>query len=77
VVKPGERVTVRVLSADVQRQRIALSMKDASAGDARPAGQGRPAEMRKHEPARKPEPKRAPEPQPGVAPNGMRIVSRK
>ncbi|HVG43262.1 MAG TPA: Tex family protein, partial [Longimicrobium sp.] len=77
VVKPGERVTVRVLSVDVQRQRIALSMKDASAGDARPAGQGRPADGRKTEPARKPEPKRAPEPQPGVAPNGMRIVTRR
>ena len=73
VVKPGERVTVRVLSVDVQRQRIALSMKDASAGDARPAGQGKSAETRKTEPARKPEPKRA---QPGVAPNGMRIVRR-
>jgi protein Tex len=87
VVKPGERVTVRVLSVDVQRQRIALSMKDASAGDARPAGQGRPADGRKTEPARKPEPKCAPEPkrapeppkpaQPGVAPNGMRIVTRR
>jgi uncharacterized protein len=77
VVKPGERVTVRVLSVDVQRQRIALSMKDASAGDARPAGQGRPAEGRKAEPARKPEPKRAPEPQPGFAPNGMRIVTKR
>jgi len=77
VVKPGERVTVRVLSVDVQRQRIALSMKDASAGDARPAGQGRPTDGRRTEPARKPEPKRAPEPQPGVAPNGMRIVTRR
>jgi uncharacterized protein len=80
VVKPGERVTVRVLSVDVRRQRIALSMKDASTGDARPAGQGRPAEARRTEPARKPEPKRAPEPpkpaQPGIAPNGMRIVHR-
>jgi uncharacterized protein len=78
VVKPGERVTVRVLSVDVQRQRIALSMKDASAGDARPAGQGRPPEARKGEPTRKPEPKRAPEPpKPGVAPNGMRIVTKR
>lgn len=64
VVKPGERVTVRVLSVDVARQRIALSMKDASA----------PAPS----PARKPEPKRAPEPpKPGVAPNGMRIVTKR
>src|SRR3712207_8150391 len=44
------------------RQRIALSMKDPSAGDARPAGQGKPADGRRNEPARKPEPKRAPEP---------------
>ncbi|MFL5385657.1 MAG: Tex family protein [Longimicrobiaceae bacterium] len=66
VVKPGDRVTVRVLSVDVPRQRIALSMKDASAASPSPA--------------RKPESKRAPEPprptQPGVAPNGMRIVKR-
>jgi uncharacterized protein len=81
VVKPGDRVTVRVLSVDVPRQRIALSMKDPAAGDARPAGQGRPAEGRRNEPARKPEPKKAPEPPkpatPGVAPNGMRIVTKK
>jgi uncharacterized protein len=64
VVKPGERVTVRVLSVDVQRQRIALSMKDASAPSPSPA--------------RKPEPKRVPEPpKPGVAPNGMRIVTKR
>jgi len=81
VVKPGDRVTVRVLSVDAARQRIALSMKDPAAGDARPAGQGRPAEARRSEPARKPEPKKAPEPPkpatPGVAANGMRIVTRK
>ena len=78
VVKPGERVTVRVLSVDVQRQRIALSMKDASAGGAAPAGQGRAREPRAGAPARRPEPKRAPEPpKSGVAPNGMRIITRK
>ncbi|HET7459743.1 MAG TPA: Tex family protein, partial [Longimicrobium sp.] len=84
VVKPGDRVTVRVLSVDVPRQRIALSMKDPSAGDARPAGQGKrdgQAEGRRNEPARKPEPKRAPEPPrppaPGIAPNGMRIITRR
>lgn len=77
VVKPGDRVTVRVLSVDVPRQRIALSMKDPAAGDGRPAGQGKPAD-RRSEPARKPEPKHAPEPpRPGVAPNGMRIVTKK
>jgi uncharacterized protein len=80
VVKPGDRVTVRVLSVDVARQRIALSMKDPAAGDARPAGQGRPAEVRRNEPARKPEAKKPEPPKPatpGVAPNGMRIVTKK
>jgi len=77
VVKPGDRVTVRVLSVDVPRQRIALSMKDPAQGGARPSGQGRPSEPRKPD-AKKPEPKRAPEPpRPGVAPNGMRIVTKK
>jgi uncharacterized protein len=78
VVKPGDRVTVRVLSVDVARQRIALSMKDASPGDGRPAAPQRPAAGRAAEPARRTEPKRDPEPpRPGVAPNGMRIVTRK
>jgi uncharacterized protein len=83
VVKPGDRVTVRVLSVDVPRQRIALSMKDPSAGDGRPSGQGRPAgqpDARRTEPARKPEPKKPEPPKapaPGIAPNGMRIVTRK
>ncbi len=99
VVKPGDRVTVRVMSVDVKRQRIALSMKDPSAsGGQRPAGgQGRPAanaggrndqrsggDQRKGDAprgdARKDAPKKpaAPEPtKPGVAPNGMRIVTRK
>jgi uncharacterized protein len=77
VVKPGDRVTVRVLSVDVPRNRIALSMKEPSPGDGRLAAPQRPAE-RRPEPKRVPEPKRAPEPaQPGVAPNGMRIVTRR
>jgi uncharacterized protein len=78
VVKPGDRVTVRVLSVDVPRQRVALSMKDPAAGGQRPAAQGKPADTRKGSDARKPEPRRPPEPpKPGVAPNGMRIVTRK
>ncbi|HET7232500.1 MAG TPA: Tex family protein [Longimicrobium sp.] len=93
VVKPGDRVTVRVLSVDVPRQRIALSMKDPAAGDARPAGQGKPggqkpagqgnapqakpADGRRNEPARKPEVKAPEPPKPGFAPNGMRIVTKK
>ncbi|HET6230885.1 MAG TPA: helix-hairpin-helix domain-containing protein, partial [Longimicrobiaceae bacterium] len=45
LVKPGDRVTVRVVSVDVPRKRIALTMKTAAgeSGDARAAGQGRPA----------------------------------
>jgi uncharacterized protein len=92
VVKPGDRVTVRVMSVDVKRQRIALSMKDPSAGGQRPAGQGRPQakdgsgnDRRPSGDQRKPDvrkdiPKKpaAPEPpKPGVAPNGMRIVTKK
>lgn len=81
VVKPGDRVTVRVLSVDVPRQRIALSMKDASSGDARPSAPRGQAEGRGKEPPRKPGPKRAPEPpkppRDGIAANGMRIVTRK
>ncbi len=79
MVKAGDRVTVRVLAVDVPRKRIALSMKDPAAGDARPAGQGRPAASGRD--VRKPEPKKTPEPPksatPGVAANGMRIVTRK
>ncbi|HEX8691938.1 MAG TPA: Tex family protein [Longimicrobium sp.] len=74
VVRPGDRVTVRVLSVDVKRQRIALSMKDPSApprptqksGDQRKDGDGRKGGGERR-PA--PEP-----PKPGFAPNGMRIV---
>ena len=87
VVKPGDRVTVRVLSVDVARQRIALSMKDPAAGDARPAGPGKaapqanagggkPRDGRRNDP-----PQRTPEapkaPAPGFAPNGMRIITKK
>jgi uncharacterized protein len=82
VVKPGDRVTVRVLSVDVPRQRIALTMKDAAAPSSAAPSSSAPAQPRadarprRDEP--KPEPKRAPEPpKPGVAPNGMRIVTRK
>jgi protein Tex len=36
VVKVGDRVNVRVMSVDVQRKRIALSMKDPSSAQGRP-----------------------------------------
>ena len=78
VVKPGDRVTVRVMSVDVPRNRIALTMKDGGSGDGRPPAPQRPPQGRAKEPPRKPEPQRAPEPpKSGVAPNGMRIVTRK
>ncbi|HEU4883147.1 MAG TPA: Tex family protein [Longimicrobium sp.] len=42
-VKVGDRVTVRVMSVDVPRKRIALSMK-TQPGAARPSGGGKPAQ---------------------------------
>jgi uncharacterized protein len=69
----GDRVTVRVLSVDVPRQRIALSMK--SPGAQRPAGASRQGGGGQ-KPAARPAPKAPPAPQPprdGVAANGMRI----
>jgi uncharacterized protein len=89
-VKVGDRVTVRVMSVDVPRKRIALSMK-TQPGAARPSGGGKPASAQQGG-AGKPAPKqdaprdrkpaapapKAPEPpKPGIAPNGMRIVTRK
>jgi protein Tex len=72
VVKVGDRVTVRVLSVDVPRKRIALSMKTPGAGG-RPAGKG--ADIQRPAAPAKPKtgPASAPEVRPGVAPNGMRI----
>lgn len=67
VVRPGERVTVWVLSVDVARQRIALSMKQPGRGSPRGEGEGR---------GEKRGPKSTPEVRPGVAPNGMRITRR-
>ncbi|HST58706.1 MAG TPA: Tex family protein [Longimicrobium sp.] len=91
----GDRVTVRVMSVDVARKRIALSMKTQGAtkpeGGGRPnvqaggagkpdprnGGQGKPGSS--NDANRKPTPApKAPEPpRPGIAPNGMRIVTRK
>ena len=42
VVSVGQRVKVRVLAVDLQRNRIALTMKSATA-DTRPIGDGKPA----------------------------------
>jgi uncharacterized protein len=88
-VKVGDRVTVRVMSVDVPRKRIALSMK-TQPGAARPSGGGKPAAAQPGGAGKPPQPKDAsrdrkpaapapkpPEPpQPGFAPNGMRITKR-
>jgi uncharacterized protein len=70
----GDRVTVRVLSVDVPRKRIALSMRS---GEGRPKGDARRPER---QPDRRPgagqgSPPKPPPPS-GVAPNGMRITKR-
>ena len=76
VVTVGQRVKVRVMAVDLQRNRIALTMKSAQGGDARPA-----ADKRSAKPAARgvgpntPAPAAKPfTPKPGsVAPNGMRF----
>lgn len=70
VARVGDRVTVRVLSVDVPRNRIALSMKS---GPASGAGKGAPRSPGGKPPRRQEKPA---EPRPGVAPNGMRITRR-
>ena len=77
VVRVGQKVRVTVLSVDLARNRIALSMKRGAAGEGgaeaagartpRPDGRGRPAR-----PARPPEPGRTYKPG-EVAPNGIRF----
>lgn len=78
VARVGDRVNVRVLSVDVPRKRIALSMKDPEAASGSRGGQaprrdgqkggGGPAEPKKPA-ATAPVP-----PREGVAANGMRIT---
>jgi uncharacterized protein len=87
-VKVGDRVTVRVLSVDVPRKRIALSMKDPAAGGARPQGgggggagkreeaKGRGGDGRREARPQAPPAKAPPPVADGVAPNGMRITRR-
>ena len=75
VVTVGQRVKVRVMAIDLQRNRIALTMKSATA-DTRP--QGGP-DRASHRPAGKtlpkpPKPENFTVPKPGaIAPNGMRF----
>ncbi|HEV7993223.1 MAG TPA: Tex family protein [Gemmatimonadaceae bacterium] len=81
VVTVGQRVKVRVMSVDLQRNRIALTMKSKASTDGRPAS-GAPAQRaaggapRKGAPAKQPAPAPKPfvVPKPGaIAPNGMRF----
>ncbi|HEX6940193.1 MAG TPA: Tex family protein [Longimicrobiales bacterium] len=73
VVRVGQKVRVTVLSVDLDRNRIALSMKSNPDLGAERSGRGRPAERAQ---ARKPERRdREPAvPKPGtIAPNGIRF----
>jgi uncharacterized protein len=80
VVTVGQRVKVRVVAVDLQRNRIALTMKSATA-DTRPNGNASGDARRPSGGAgQKPAPKTAPAPKPftvpkpgDVAPNGMRF----
>jgi uncharacterized protein len=87
-VKVGDRVTVRVMSVDVPRKRIALSMKTQPGAAARPSGGGKPASAQPGGAGKPPQPKDAPKPaapapkppeppKPGFAPNGMRISTKR
>ncbi|MEP6621502.1 MAG: Tex family protein [bacterium] len=80
VVTVGQRVKVRVVAVDLQRNRIALTMKSATAdtrpaGDAKQAGRGerKPQGPQVVRPPAKPkEPFTIPKPG-AIAPNGMRF----
>jgi protein Tex len=72
VVRVGQRVKVRVLSVDLDRNRIALSMKQGT-GEARAERGSAPnASRRPAAPPPPAPPRRAPKPG-DVAPNGMRF----
>jgi len=57
--KAGDRVTVRMMSVDVPRKRIALSMK-TQPGAARPSGGGKPAAAQQGGAGKPPQSKDAP-----------------
>ncbi|NUO38391.1 MAG: RNA-binding transcriptional accessory protein [Gemmatimonadaceae bacterium] len=76
VVTVGQRVKVRVLGVDLQRNRIALTMKSGAAADARPAAAAQRSKSdRRSAPAKPAVPAAKPfTPKPGdIAPNGMRF----
>ncbi|MGH8828864.1 MAG: Tex family protein [Jiangellaceae bacterium] len=67
VVKPGDIVTVKVLDVDLDRKRIALTLRLDDEVEPKRSGEGRSAKAGKQRPARTPRPgsKPAPKPQPG------------
>jgi len=79
VVKVGQRVKVRVMAVDLQRNRIALTMKSRASEEGRAASAGAktPTSREGKRPAGKPAvapPKPFVVPKPGaIAPNGMRF----
>jgi uncharacterized protein len=83
VVRVGQRVKVRVMSVDLPRNRIALTMKTQAGTDGRPAAADGRTDRRAGSPAagKSPVPKsQAPAPKPfvvpkpgAIAPNGMRF----
>ena len=71
VVKVGQKVRVTVMSVDLERNRIALTMKSGAQPE---AGAARREGQKGRGPKKKQAPKPAPQPKPGtVAPNGMRF----
>jgi protein Tex len=78
VVRVGQKVAVTVLSVDLERSRVALSMKQDAAAARSAQHRGAQPQQQRGEPKRG-EPKRgepaAPQPRKGaVAPNGMRFT---
>ena len=77
-VRVGDRVNVRVMSVDVPRKRIALSMRS---GEGKPRGRPEPRQPDRRPQGQGSAPKPAPPKPPanvapGTAPNGMRITKR-
>jgi len=75
VVTVGQRVKVRVMAVDLQRNRIALTMKSATA-DTRPQGgaERAPQRIANKASSKPPKPETFTVPKPGaIAPNGMRF----